>query len=254
MTTVSYALGRPRSALSRGGDCRAYDVTQARNVHGSHRFAATTDCRISNGMLRLTLGASGAAPALTVEAWRGALSIGGTYTDTYTDTYAGSTSAAAWVAMGTLTIDSPSVSALLTGVRIVHINAEAITIRLVSPLVADAYVTLRRGERMCRIHHGRTRPPFVDLDRRIRWTASPLPVGTAADGRVQEATPTIDGFPRFVAALDAVTTNAGAFSLTASSVVSARFGAGVGTWALRDQPADLHSQLGDASRPLLVVA
>ncbi len=255
MTTVAYALGRPRPAVSRGGDCRAHDLDQDRNVHGPHRFAATTHCQISNGMLRLTVGASGAAPSLTVEAWRGAVVIGDVYEDPYVDLYGGAYSVPAWQAMGTLTIDSPSVSALLTAVRVVRLNPEAVTIRLVAPLMADAYVTLPRGWRSVRIQHGRTRAPLVDTDRRIRWTASPSPTGTSATGRVEEATapPGLDGMFRFVAAIDPATVNTGAFSVTAASVTTARFGAGVGVDTTNDRPLDHHRQLGDASRPRLVV-
>jgi hypothetical protein len=254
MTTVAYTLGTPRIAAERGGDCHARDLDQGRNVHGPHRFAATTDCRINNGLLRLTVGASGAAPTLTVEAWRGRVVIGDTYSDTYSDTYGGEYSTPAWFAMGTLTIDSPSVSALLTAVRIVRINPEALTIRLVAPLMADAFVTLKRGERHCHIQHGSTRSPLVTTTRRVHWTAAPSPVGTARTGRVEEVTPEIAGFPRYVGAIDPVTVDAGAFSLTTTAVTRARFGAGVATYATKDKTADLHRQLGNASRPRLVVA
>ncbi len=256
MTTVAYALGRPRPAASRGGDCRALDLDQDRNVHGPHRFAATTHCQISDGMLRLTVGATGAAPALTVEVWRGRVTINDFYTDTYTDTYGGDISTPAWFAVGTLTIDSPSVSALLTAVRLVRITPEAVTIRLVAPLIADAFVTLPRGWRSVRIRHGDSRLAPIDIDRRIRWTHTPSPVGTATTGRVEEnvSPAALTGMSRFVAAIDPVTTNAGAFSVTAASATTARFGAGVGMDTARDRPVDLHRQLGDASRPRLVVA
>lgn len=277
MTVATYALGTPRAAASRGGDCRAYDlglsegggfgsyaeqyagepaviVEAPRNVHGPHRFASTTRCQISNGMLRLTVGGAGTAPTLTVEAWRGRVTVGDVYTDVYSDLYDGSTSTPEWLAMGTLTIDSPSVSALLTSVRIAHINAEGVTLRLIAPAIADAYVTLRRGERVARIQHGTARPPFVDIDRRIRWTASPSPVGTASAGRVEETSASTEGFLRFVAAIDTVTTNEGAFSLTAPSATTARFGAGIGTYARHDNPAAYHQQLCDASRQRIVVS
>lgn len=256
MTTVAYALGRPRAAASRGGDCRAHDLDQDRNVHGPHRFVVTTNCQISNGMLRLTVGASGAAPSLTVEAWRGRVVINDVYTDTYTDTYEGDISTPAWFSVGTLTIDSPSVSAVLSAVRLVRITPEAVTIRLVAPLMADAFVTLPRGWRSVRITHGDRRLVPIDIDRRIRWTASPSPVGTASPGRVEEDVSPADftGMNRFVAAIDTATADAGAFSLTATSVTRARFGAGVGMDSIHDRPVDLHRQLGDASRPRLVVA
>jgi hypothetical protein len=258
VTTVSYALGTPPAATGRGGDCRARDLTLARNVYGGHRFAATTDCRISNGLLRLTLGAIGAAPALTMEARRGSsVIVGDVYDDTYRDTYGGSYATPSWLAMGTLSIDTTSATSLLTGVRLVAIDAEAVTILLTADVgvgTDSAYVTLRRGERMCRIQHGSTRAPLVTLARRIRLTASPSPVGTASVGRVEEVAPYLDGMPRFVAAGNPATTDASAFSLTTTGTREASFAAGVGTYALRDGPADMHVQLADTSTPSLVMA
>ncbi len=254
-TTVSYALGRPRAAVSRGGDCRAYDIAQARNVHGPHRFAAPSGCRLLNGLLRVTVGASGAAPALTVEAYRGRTTVGDVFVDVFHDLFGGSESAATWAAIGTLTIDSPSVSALLSGVQVASINPEAVTVRLVSPLMADAFVTLRRGEPFVRIHHGDTRAnPLVDIDRRVRFTASPSLVGSAVGPRVEEPAAVIAGVFRWVGAMDAATADAGAFSITASSTTSARFGAGAATSNLLDTPSSQHAQLGDASRTAMVVS
>jgi hypothetical protein len=51
-----------------------------------------------------------------------------------------------------------------------------------------------------------------------------------------------------------VTADAGTFSLTASSVSTARFGVGVGTWGTRDTPSWQHRQCGDASRPAIVIS
>ena len=252
MTVASHALGRPSAAASRGGDCRARDLDQERNVHGPHRFAATTHCQIDNGMIRLTVGASGFAPSLTVEARRGRVTINDFYTEEYEDTYGGETSVPEWLACGVLAIDSPAVSALLTAVQLVRINPEALTIRLVGPLMADAFVTLHRGRRHVDIQHGRTRSGGATT-RRIRLTDTPAPVGTAALGRVEEVSPAFDGFPRFVGSTDPVTTDAGAFSLTTASVITAEFSVGVGTYATLDKPVDLHRQSGNASRPRVVV-
>lgn len=255
MTTATYALGRPHPAALRGGDCRARDLNQARNVHGPHRFAASTHCQITNGLLRLTVGASGAAPSLAVEVWRGRVTVGDVYEDIYTDTYGGSIGTPAWFAVGTITIDSTLLTALLTAVRVVRITPEAVTVRLVTPVMADAFVTLRRGERMIHVQHGSTRAPTVSTSRRVRWTGSPSPTGTTSAQLVQEASPAVglDGLFRFVGAIDTATVNASAFSSTASGVTTARFGAGVGTYAPRDGAFDLHNQLADASRPQLVV-
>ncbi len=255
MTVSTYALGRLRPGASRGGDCAATDLDQDRDVYApGHRFVSTTHCRIDNGMLRLSGGPSGVAPTLLVEAWRGRVVVGDTYEDVYSDTYDGEIGTPAWFAMGTVTIDSPDVDAELTGVRLVRWNSEAVTIRLVAPAMADAYVTLRRGERQCRIQHGNTRSPRVDTDRRIGWTAAPAPgQGYASAGRVTELSPVIDGLARFVASIDPVITDAAAFSLTAASVNVGRFTAGVGTYARDDRAIDYHRQAGDASRPMMVV-
>ena len=160
--------------------------------------------------------------------------------------------------MGTITIDSTLLTALLTSVQITRMSPEAVTIRLVAPVMADAFVTLRGGERMVRIQHGSTRSPLVSTSRRVRWTGSPSPAGTALTGRVEElvAATGLDGLHRFVASLDTVSTNAGAFSVTATGVTTARFGAGIGLGVstVLDRPSEMHEQLGDASRPRLVVA
>lgn len=253
MTVESYYLGRPLPAPIRGGDCRARDLGQGRNVKGMHRFVSPNHCQISNGLLRLSVGSAGLVPVLTVEGRRGVVTVGDVYVDTYADLYGGGLSTPEWVAMGDLTIDSPSVAAVLTGVQLSAVSDESVTIRLVAPLIGDAWVTLERGMRHASIQHGRSRGKLVNTARRLRWTASPSLIGTASVGRVEEVSAATDGFLRFVASIDAVTTDAGAFSITASSVTTADMGAGIGTFASHDQPADLHAQLGDDSMPELVV-
>ncbi len=251
MTVATYPLGRPRAAAQRGGDCRARDLNQARNVSGPHRFAAATHCQINNGLLRVSV--FGATPSLTIEGRRGAVTVSDTYVDLYSDLYGGSISTPEWLPMGYLSIAMASVTALLTGVRIVRISPEAVTIRLVAPLMADAFVTLRRGERMVRIQHGSTRAPLVTGVRTLRWEDTIAPAGTANTGRIEEVRPANHGFMRWIAALDTVTANAGVFTLSSGSVTTARFGAGVGTYDVGDRPIEMHSQLGDASRPRMVV-
>lgn len=261
MTAVLVAaLGTPSAADERGGDCRARDLTQGINVHGPHRFAATTDCRIDNGILRVTVGAAAAVPTLTISAYTpGALlSAATTYDDTtvYDDTtlYFDDIYEHAWTAMGSVVIDSASVSALLTAVRLVRITPEAVTIRLVAPLIADAFVTLRRGEPFVRIQHGSSRVPLVTTGRRIRWSA-PLPTGVGHTGRVSEDTPAVNESPRFIAAVTAGGTASGpSFQVNIPSVTSASFVAGVGnTTQARTTPADLHAQAYDASSPRISV-
>lgn len=262
---VAYDLGTPRVATERGGDCRARDLAQGRNVFGPHRFASQTDCRISNGLVRITVSVA-LVPTLTVEVYRPStltdsiVHTGDVYVDTYHDLYGGTTATvttgtgAAWVTAFTAVIDSPAVAALLTAVRIQRISADSVTLRLVAPAIADAFVTLRRGERGFRLQHGSTRPPRVATTRRLTLSASPALTGVAYTGRVQEDVAVIGGgLYRYVAALDTVTTSAGGFSVTTPSVTRARLGAGLGTDGFLDTPAHHHRQLADATGPPLVV-
>lgn len=252
MTTVAYALGRPRPAGSRGGDCHVRDLASGNDWAGPHRFAEPQHMQIDNGLLRLTVGEAGEVPALAVEARRGRLAVEDLLSDILSDTLPGETGTPEWITVGTVTIDSPAVSAVLTGARIEWMNPESVTVRLVAPLIGNAFITLPRGWRSFRIDHGNGVPPFANIARRVRWTASLSPVGAAFPGRVEETVPEFDSFPRTVFSLDAVTANAGAFSLTTPAVTSARFGAGVGTYLTRDTPSWVHRQVGDASRSEIV--
>lgn len=249
---ASYPLGIPRPAAERGGDCRARDLDQERNVHGQHRFASSNFCQISNGMLRVTVASSGSAPSLSVECFTGYQSVGDVFWDVFNDIFPGAYSSPEWTAMGVVTIDSTLLTAVLTGVQITRLTPERVTIRLVSPVIADAYVTLRRGEPMIRIQHGEPRRGVVNTNRRVHWVAAGL-TGSSGTGRVTETAPLTAGFTRFVGAVDSATSNAAAFSVTSAGVTSARFGAGVGTAEYGSTVADLHGQLADASLPRLVV-
>lgn len=265
MTVRTYVLGRPRPARSRGGDCYAHDlrpdpisgvshpITERPHVHGPHVFRLPEHCAIQNGLLRLVVNA-GSPPSLTVQVRRGrSVIVDDFYVDTYVDLYGGAYSTPEWLDAGVVTIDSPSALVVLTGVRLVDVNPEKVTIKLLAPLINDAFVTLHRGWRSFRIQHGNDSlavPAPVSVARRVRLTDSPSPVGTASAGRVEEVSAVIAGMYRFVAAAtDAVTVDAGQFSLTSGSVVTADFGVGVGTANTHDRPFNLHKQLGDASRP-----
>ncbi len=252
MTVAVYPLGTPLPAPLRGADCRAFDQRLGRKVLGPHRFLAPEDCQLRNGILRVAVSAAESVPTLTLQAHRGAVVVDDFYVDTYSDTYSGSLSVANWLDAGQIVIDSPDVSAVLSRVEMVDRTDETVIVRLVAPAIGDVFVVLERGERMVHISHGDERQS-VEIDRRIRLTDSPSPVGVASTTRVEEVTPALAGFPRWIGSLDAVTVNAGAFSLTAVDATSARFGAGIGTSELRDGPADQHSQLGDSSIPELVV-
>lgn len=249
MTTV-YALGTPRTAAQRGGDVRARDMTRARNVYGPHRFAATDDLRLSNGMIRVTVGPSGAVPTLTVEVYTGGFTVDDFLSNTLSDTLEGTFSPSAWAAMGTVTIDSTAVTAVLTGARLVRVSPESATVRLVSSALRDIFITLRRGERMIRIQHGSTRPPTIFTARRVRWTGV---AGTTSSGRVVETTPALAGFPRTLLSLHNVTASGTSpMSLTTPSFRTAYFGAGVATSNSYESASDLHRQLSRVSRTQLL--
>lgn len=268
MTVNTYVLGRPRPARSRGGDCYAHDlrpdpisgaahpITARPHVHGPHAFRAPEHCAIQNGLLRLFVNA-GSPPSLTMQVRRGrSVIIDDFYVDTYVDLYGGAYSTPEWLDAGVVTIDSPDVAAVLTGVWLVDVNPEQVTIKLLAPLIGDAFVTLHRGWRSLRIHHGNESlavPAPVSVARRVRLTDSPSPVGTASSGRVEEVSAAIAGMYRFVASTDAVSTDAGQFSVTSSAVETADFGVGVGTASTRDRPFNLHQQLGSSARPLHLV-
>lgn len=268
MTVSTYVLGHPRPARSRGGDCYAHDlrpdpitgephpITERPHVHGAgHTYRLPEHCAFQNGLLRLAV-LPGSPPSLSMQVWRGRVVIDDYYVDTYVDLYGGAYSEPEWFDAGTITIDSPSVGVVLTGVRLVDVNPEKVIIKLFAPLIGDAFVTLRRGWRSVSIQHGNDStniPAPVPVIRRVTLTDSPSPVGMAALGRVEEYPPAIQGLHRFVASTDPVTVNAGAFSVTADASVTADFGVGVGTTAFRDRPFNLHQQLGNASRPLHLV-
>lgn len=257
MTVVTFPLGLPRPALSRGGDCYAHDlstgpITERPHVHGPHRFRLPEHCAVQNGLLRVAVNA-GSPPSLTMQVRQGPRTVGDTYVDTYVDLYGGAVASAEWCDAGVVTIDSPSVGAVLTGVRLVEVTPEHVIVKLLAPLIGDAFVGLYRGWRSIRIQHGDPRDP-VTVARRVRLTGSPSPTGTASAGRVEESSPAVAGLLRFVASVEAgTTTDAGAFSVSVPASSSAVFGAGAGTDNARDRPYDLHRQLGDASRPVLLV-
>lgn len=267
MTVNTYVLGKSRHARSRGGDCYAHDlrpdpitgeahpITERPHVHGPRVFRLPEHCAIQNGLLRLAV-VSTFPPTLSIHVRRGREIIDDFYIDTYVDLYGGAYSVPSWVDAGSVIIDSPSVPVVLTGVRLVDVNPETVTIKLLAPLIGDAFVTLHRGWRSFRIQHGNASlavPAPVSIARRVRLTGVPSPTGISAVGRVEESPPAVAGLFRFVAATVPVTTDAGQFSVTSGAMTTADFGAGVGVDAPRDRPVNLHQQLGNASRPLHVV-
>ena len=268
MTVNTYVLGKPRPARSRGGDCYAHDlrpdpitgkahpITERPHIHGGgHTFRLPEHCAIQNGLLRLFV-TDTFPPTLTMQVRRGRVIVDDFYVDTYVDLYGGAYSTPEWMDAGQVIIDSPSFGVVLTGVRLVDVNPEKVTIKLLAPLINDAFVTLHRGWRSARIQHGNDSlavPAPVSVVRRVRLTGPPSPVGVAATGRVEEQSAVIAGMYRFVASTDAVTTDAGQFSVTSAAVETADFGVGVGTASDRDRPFHIHKQHGSAARPLHLV-
>lgn len=261
MTVSTYVLGHPRPARSRGGDCYAHDlssgpITDRPHVHGPHTFRRPEHCAIQNGLLRLAV-VDTFPPSLSMQVRRGRLIVDDFYVDTYDDTYGGAYSEPEWFDAGVVVIDSPSFGVVLTGVRLVDVNPEKVIIKLLAPLIGDAFVTLRRGWRSVSIQHGNASlavPAPVSVARRVRLTDSPSPIGIASPGRVEESPSAITGLFRFVASVDSGTTaDAGAFSVTVGASTSADMGVGVGTDVPLDRPYDLHRQLGTASRPVHLV-
>lgn len=246
-------LGTPLAPTARGGDVRARNVVAARNIYGPHLFLTPGDLSISNGLLRLTIGGFGSIPSVLVSAY--ALGVQTGVATTYdavtvydsTTVYVDDVFAHAWIAMGSIVFDSTSVSALLSNARLVHLTPERATVRLASAAISDVFVTLRRGERIVRIQHGSTRPPFVTIDRRVRW--APAPTGVAYSGRISEDTPAIANSPRFIAArTPGATVSVPFFSVTVPAARTASFGAGVGTTGQHNSPAEMHAQLFDDTR------
>lgn len=255
MSVATYQIHLPPAPNKRGGDCRARDLTRGWNIYGPHRFPATTACRIGNGMIRATVGLTGVPTRLTIEALRGSVTVGDYLSDILSDTLGGGLSTRAWFSLGTLVLDSASEVGNLTRLQLFRISLERVTLRLVDSVLGDIYVTIRRGERMCRVQHGSVRNAHVS-DRRIRWIDDAGITGHIDShwtSQVEEVLPRVAGFPRFLISTEATTPSAGSFSLTATDSTVVRFGAGVGTFDDEDRPTDAHAQMADNSRPRQVV-
>ncbi len=271
MPVTSIPLGKPLAVADRGGDCRARDLDLGRNVHGPHQFRESHHCKIENGLMQVTVGPANEEPSLAIKAWRGAVAVEDVLSDVLSDVLPGSTSTPAWIDMGTVVVDVLGVvvgdvyhetyfdtygggtsHGLLLGVELVEVSPASVTIRLHCAHISSIFVTLFQGTRQVRVQHGDPLGPVVVTERRIRW-ASPSLDGLASPGRVEEDPPAVDGFPRYLGALNAVTVDAGEFALTSLPAATVVMGAGVGTHAPKDTPSWLHRQLGDASQAQLFI-
>jgi hypothetical protein len=140
-------------ARYRGGDVRAYDRSEDREVYGpSHPFHTPSDLAVTNGLLRFWVGSRGLVPYLSVAAWK----------------------AGAWNEMGTVVLDvAGSPGAVLRGARLVRCTPDVATVALAVGGIGDVFVTLRRGHRHLSIAHGAGRPPLVSATRRVGWFGTP---------------------------------------------------------------------------------
>ncbi len=265
MTIDSHALGIPRPPTSRGGDCRVIDIAGAR-THNIHRFPFTTECRFTNGILRVEVGPAGAAPSLALGFRRGRVVVEDGYDDIHDDVYGGHVAVPEWVGLGTIILDDDSNPSLLGSVRTIKANPEVVVVKMAYTTDAaadEAFIMLRRGEPHLRIQHGSVRSPVGN--RRVSWT--PIPVGHTHPGlgRVEEVTPEFDGILRFIAAVDSTSlvdpwVNPAevevdpAWAVVAHGRRVACFGAGAGVHDPDSNPSSLHSQLGYVGQPRMVIS
>lgn len=142
----------PRWVTDRGGDCRAYDRREEREVFGpSHPLVAPTDLVITNGLLRAWVGARGLPPYLQVQAF----------------------AAGEWREIGYLQLSDPTEgSIVLTSARLVRVTPEAVSIAIGLQGQGEALLTLRRGERMFQVQHGGARTRLT-ATRQVSWSGVP---------------------------------------------------------------------------------
>lgn len=145
------AVAAPTWVTDRGGDCRAYDRRSMREVFGpSHPFAQTTDCLITNGIVRAWLGNSGLRPFLNVQALQDNL----------------------WHEVGTVPIGRDADR--LLGARVLKLTPDVITVALAVAGMGESLVTLRRGERAFRCEQpaGLNRPDWSGVPPTSRAVAA----------------------------------------------------------------------------------
>lgn len=141
--------GVPRWVSDRGGDVRAYDRREAREVYGpAHPFRAPTDIEITNGVLRFWVGNARVTPFLNVSAF-----ISG-----------------AWREVGCVQLAAAATTA---GARLVSCSPENATVAVDTFDGGTVFVTLRRGERMLRVQHGANRAPTLTIGRALYWLGTP---------------------------------------------------------------------------------
>ncbi len=142
------SVGIPQWVSKRGGDVRAYDLRENRNVLGpAHHFRVEEDIRLTNGLLRADCGPRNVAPYLTISVYKGG----------------------AWRAMGYLYLADVDT---LAGARLVSVTPERAVLALSVRNEGTVFIHLYRGERGVRVVHGAVRDPSVVAARLIQWRSA----------------------------------------------------------------------------------
>lgn len=208
----------PGWIVYRGGDCRSYDVTQAREVYGpSHPFAATSDLLLTNGLIRATLGNRGSAPSFAVSAFH----------------------SGAWASVGSLVL-----SGALMGVRIIRLTPDAMTVSLSIAGDGETHVTLRRGERGLRLVMGSDKTPSLSAARTITWASSSA---SASSGGRRVGAADANGFLKSLLMLKSGFSDAAGFGITSGTTPRFEVGAFLARAATNEAAADQHNQFAAAT-------
>jgi hypothetical protein len=116
----------PDWIATRGRDCRGIDRREEREVYGpSHPVSLTSDLGIANGLVSFWVGNQGLPPFLNLQAF-----------------YSGT-----WREVGCVQLDTTK---SLLGARLVRVTPDEATIALNVDTFGEAFVTLKRGERLLR--------------------------------------------------------------------------------------------------------
>jgi hypothetical protein len=218
----------PTWVTNRGGDCRAYDVTQAREVYGpSHRFATTADCIITNGLLRVVFVARGVTAGFELWAFQGGQ----------------------WVDMGLVTFGNGSVPLLNVYLR--RCTPDEVSVRAFCDLTGGGTFTLKRGERMVRCRLGNDRPPYGATGGSL-YANSGTFAASSGGRRVQTAFDA-NGFKKVLMALHPISDDGSQGIKLTTTATQFDAGIALARSVSNDDVADQHTQfVGSAHQELRV--
>lgn len=153
LPSVKQGGNPPEWVEQRGGDVRAYDRRSGRSVWGpSHPFQEPSDVILTNGLIRLRVGARGVLPYVDVHAFRDGL----------------------WRHTGHLILGNlGSTTQVLVGARLERLTTDVGVVALDVPEVSPLRLELRRGERMIRVASGSQFESSDFINRHIRWDGTP---------------------------------------------------------------------------------